>query len=75
MHTVTTQEIIEELTNTLYGHTGNVHQKYIFEQTLYNLVRLAKTEQMLEIKSSVKKLSGTFALDEPVLKSKVVPRD
>ncbi|WP_147383854.1 hypothetical protein [Noviherbaspirillum sedimenti] len=45
---------------------ANLRQKHIFEQTLHALVRLAKSEQMMEIKANVRKLTGTV----PVAKTR-----
>jgi hypothetical protein len=49
--------LIEDLVATALGNR-TAREQFLFRQSLHNLVRLAKAEQMLEIKSSMTKLSG-----------------
>lgn len=49
---------IDDLVNTAFGDKS-VREQFLLRQTLHNLVRMAKTEQMLDIKASVHKLAGT----------------
>lgn len=58
MATLSTQEMVESLVNAYSVQNANLRQKHIFEQTLHALVRLAKSEQMMEIKTNVRKLTG-----------------
>ena len=58
MPTLTSQEMVSSLVNAYCGQNASLRQKHVFEQTLYALVRLAKSEQMMEIKANVRKLTG-----------------
>jgi hypothetical protein len=58
MPTLTSQEMVASLVNAYCGQNATVRQKHVFEQSLYALVRLAKSEQMMEIKANVRKLTG-----------------
>ena len=53
-----TEQVITDLIDTLYGRDLTVREKYAFRESLRGLVRLAKSEQMLEMKANVKKLTG-----------------
>ena len=75
MQTLTTQDIIDNLVMSIYGQPGNARQKHMLEQSLHSLVRLAKAEQILEIKASVKKLTGAIDLHPGKRPAKVTPRN
>jgi hypothetical protein len=53
----TTEELIEELTAVTCGDAATAREKRIFTEALRGLVRLAKAEQMLELRTDVKKLT------------------
>jgi hypothetical protein len=55
-----TEQVIADLIDTLYGRDLPVREKHVFREALRGLVRLAKSEQMLEMKTSVKKLTGVI---------------
>ncbi len=74
MSTPTTQEMVETLTNVYCAENADLRQRHLFEQTLHALVRLAKSEQILEIKASVKKLTGSVIMESALRKTKVIPR-
>lgn len=57
----TTETLIADLLNSPYGAALDARAKYLFRESLYSLVRLAKAEQMMEIKASVEKLTGIGA--------------
>jgi hypothetical protein len=59
MNTLTfgTDAMIEELVETNAGMSAR--QQYLLGESLRSLVRLAKSEQLMEIKASVRKLTGT----------------
>lgn len=61
MPTQTSAKIIEELIVAVYGGRPEPRQQYVLMQALHSLVRLAKTEQMREVKVSVGKAVGTMA--------------
>lgn len=74
MFTPTTQEMVESLTSAYCAQHADIRQRHVFEQTLHALVRLAKSEQMLEIKASVKKLTGAIVAEPERRQTKVIPR-
>jgi hypothetical protein len=55
--------VIEDLIVATLGESRTAREKHLFRQALHGLVRLAKAEQMLEIRSNVKKLTGTITID------------
>jgi hypothetical protein len=55
-----TEQVIMDLIDTLYGKDLAVREKYVFREALRSLVRLAKSEQMLEMKTNVKKMTGVI---------------
>lgn len=57
----TTQSVIDELLLATYGPHPDQRKQYMFLQALHGLVRLAKTERMLEIRRSVELASGGLA--------------
>lgn len=57
----TTETLIADLLDSPYGLALDARAKYLFRESLHSLVRLAKAEQMMEIKRSVEKLTGIGA--------------
>jgi hypothetical protein len=55
MPTQTSVNIIEELIVAVYGARPEPRQQYVLSQALHGLVRLAKTEQMRDVKINVGK--------------------
>jgi hypothetical protein len=55
-----TEKVIEDLLVATYGYKTSMREQYNFRQALYCLVQLAKAEQVLEIKTNVKKLTGSI---------------
>lgn len=49
------EQLIEQLTHATYGSQGSEREKHVFREALHALVRLAKAEQMLELKKDVRK--------------------
>ena len=65
MQTLTSQEVVQSLVNAYCTQqNANLREKHVFEQNLQCLVRLAKSEQMMELKANVRKLTGPL----PVMK-------
>ncbi len=75
MERPSTQEMIDDLTDAFCGPTADSRQKYLFEQTLHALVRLAKSEQMNEIKTTAKKLTAPSLAMLGNLNTKAFPHD
>jgi hypothetical protein len=52
-----TDELIEELVEATYGNSASLREKRAFIEALRSLVRLAKSEQMLELRKDVEKIT------------------
>lgn len=52
-----TEELIEELTAATCGDAASPREKRVFVEALRSLVRLAKAEHMLELRTNAKKLT------------------
>lgn len=55
-----TDDIIESLISATLGQETNPRQTHVYREALRGLVRLAKSEQVMEIKTNVKKLTGAI---------------
>lgn len=62
MSTITTEKMIKDLTVGMLGAGPWTREKYIFEQAMLGLVRLAKVEQRMERSRSVDKTSRSATL-------------
>ncbi|OGB24763.1 MAG: hypothetical protein A3I66_24675 [Burkholderiales bacterium RIFCSPLOWO2_02_FULL_57_36] len=51
-----TEELIEKLTSATCGENASIREKRVFKEALRSLVRLAKAEQILELRTDVKKV-------------------
>jgi|GEM_PF-1859979 len=49
------KQLIEQLIHATYGEDGSEREMHILREALHALVRLAKAEQMLELKKDVRK--------------------
>jgi hypothetical protein len=56
-----TEKTIEQLIDATYGNSLSARERYFSREALLSLVRLAKSEQMLEMKATVRKLTHTNA--------------
>lgn len=74
MRTPTTAKMIKELTMAIYGSAPNPREKYVLTQALHGLVRLAKAEQMLEIKKNVERAAATLAASGSRRETKAILR-
>jgi len=57
----TSENIIDELIVAVYGYASGSREQFVFLQALHGLVRLAKTEQMLEVRMNVERAAGASA--------------
>lgn len=55
-----TDQVIEALIAATITDEVTARQKHIYRENLRSLVRLAKAEQIVEIKANVKKLAGAL---------------
>jgi hypothetical protein len=56
-----TDKVIEDLTAATCGLQSDQRQSYVLAQALHGLVRLAKAEQLLEMRMDAEKASGSLA--------------
>jgi hypothetical protein len=61
MLTRATDNIIEALTDATYGDTDDVRQRHMFAHALHGLVRLAKSEQLLDMRRDVERATSLQA--------------
>ena len=55
-----TDTVIENLIVTVLGEAATERQRHIYRENLRGLVRLAKAEQVVEIKANVKRMTGVL---------------
>jgi DNA-binding transcriptional regulator LsrR (DeoR family) len=55
-----TDQVIEALISATITDDVTARQRHIYRENLRSLVRLAKAEQIVEIKANVKKLAGAL---------------
>ncbi|HYD63100.1 MAG TPA: hypothetical protein VEC35_22290 [Noviherbaspirillum sp.] len=53
-------DVIENLITATLGECASARQRHVFRESLRGLVRLAKAEQIVEIKASVRRLTGAL---------------
>jgi hypothetical protein len=54
--TTHSEEMIEDLVNLHCGESANARTRHVYREALRSLVRLAKAEQMFEMKSDIRML-------------------
>lgn len=67
-----TDVIIENLLTATLGERCSSREKHVYREALRGLVRLAKSEQVLEIKSNVRKLTGALDASSARRRAKAV---
>jgi hypothetical protein len=67
-----TEEIIDSLVVACLGEDTTARQQHLLRENLRNLVRLAKAEQVMEIKTSVNKLVGAIDAQEARRRAKAI---
>lgn len=65
-------QVIEDLIAAMLGPGAGAREKHMYRESLRGLVRLAKAEQVLEIKESVKRLTGALATHSARRRAKAV---
>ena len=69
-----TETVIAELIDATYGNSLTAREKYVYKESLRNLVRLAKAELTLEMKTSIRKLVGPMVMPQARQKTKASQR-
>ena len=67
-----TDQVIESLVAVSLSEGATERQKHIYRENLRSLVRLAKSEQVVEIKDTVKRLAGTLEMHKARRKAKAI---
>lgn len=65
-------QVIEDLIAATLGPDASAREKHMYRESLRGLVRLAKAEQVLEIKESVQRLTGVLAAHTARRRAKAV---
>jgi hypothetical protein len=55
-----TDEVIENLIDATLSTAAPLRERHIYRESLRSLVRLAKAEQIVEIKANVRRLAGAL---------------
>ncbi|HYC41432.1 MAG TPA: hypothetical protein VEB70_00420 [Noviherbaspirillum sp.] len=55
-----TDDVIENLITATLSEDATARQRHFFRESLRNLVRLAKAEKVVEIKTNVRRLTGAL---------------
>lgn len=56
-----TDEVIDDLIAATCGLESGMRQRHVYAQALHGLVRLAKAEQLLEMRMDAERAAGTLA--------------
>jgi hypothetical protein len=67
-----TNTLIEQLLAAALGEDASAREQHIYRENLRNLVRLAKVEQVMEIKTNVKRLAGAIEAHNARRRAKAV---
>lgn len=67
-----TDEVIENLIIATLGETASLRQQHLYRENLRSLVRLAKSEQIAEIKSNVRRVTGLLEAHSARRRAKAV---
>lgn len=67
-----TDDVIENLIVSTLGETASARQQHIYRENLRGLVRLAKSEQIAEIKANVKRVTGLLEAHSARRRAKAV---
>lgn len=67
-----TNTLIEQLLGATLGEDASAREQHIYRENLRNLVRLAKVEQVMEIKANVKRLAGAIEAHNARRRAKAV---
>jgi hypothetical protein len=67
-----TDDVIESLINATLGAAVCMRERHLFRENLRSLVRLAKAEQVVEIKANVRRLAGALEAHSARRRAKAV---
>lgn len=67
-----TEDVIENLITVTLSEDAPMRQRHLFRESLRSLVRLAKAEQIVEIKTNVRRLTGALETHSARRRAKAV---
>lgn len=67
-----TDVVIESLIAATMGEDASARERHIFRENLRSLVRMAKAEQVVEIKDNVRRLAGALETHSARRRAKAV---
>lgn len=67
-----TDDVIENLIVATLGEDATARQRHVYRESLRGLVRLAKSEQIAEIKANVKRVTGLLEAHSARRRAKAV---
>lgn len=67
-----TDDVIENLITATLSEDAPARQRHLFRESLRSLVRLAKAEQVVEIKTNVRRLTGALEVHSARRRAKAV---
>lgn len=67
-----TDDVIENLIAATLDEDATSRQRHLFRESLRSLVRLAKSEQVVEIKTNVRRLTGALEVHSARRRAKAV---
>jgi hypothetical protein len=67
-----TDDVIDNLITATLGEDATLRQQHLFRESLRCLVRLAKAEQVVEIKANVRRLTGALEVHSARRRAKAV---
>lgn len=67
-----TDDVIENLITATLSEDATSRQRHMFRESLRSLVRLAKAEQVVEIKTNVRRLTGALEVVSARRRAKAV---
>lgn len=67
-----TDDVIENLITAILDKDATSRQRHLFRESLRSLVRLAKSEQVVEIKTNVRRLTGALEVHSARRRAKAV---
>lgn len=65
-------DLIENLITATLGETASLRQQHLYRESLRSLVRLAKSEQIAEIKSNVRRVTGLLDANSARRRAKAI---
>ena len=67
-----TDAVIDNMVNAACGEGATARERHLYREALRNLVRLAKSEQITEMKASVDKLTSAITAREAKRRARAI---